>query len=156
MTASINNEAKTTIGNLLTEFGMIDSLLRSVYKQCTGIDPVHPKVEDGDLDKCFFDFLDSKPSLSLVSNDKIYQDQEGNKIHLQDLMQQLRQVRNIAAHQTWSLITGLSSLPIEALGQVTDSYVGTIEELDNKWRFYADQFLPIFECWNYGGFDGLV
>lgn len=147
------DKAKSTIGNILTEFAMIDSMLRSVYEQHRGVDPVHPSVNDGDLDKCFFDFLDYHPDLGLDTKNKKYKDRDGAGIHLKTLVEKLRETRNIAAHQTWSLVTGLSNFPIGAHGQSADSYVGSVDDLTEQWRFYSYQFLPIFEQWNYGGFD---
>ena len=147
-------EAKVVIGTILTEFGMIDSLLRSVYRQHKGVEPVHPRVKDGDLDECLFDFLDSNPDLGLDTKSKNYKDQVGVDIHLKALVEDLRKIRNIAAHQTWSLVTGSSAAPREAHRQSSDSYVGSLKDLSEQWKFYSDQFLPIFEQWNYGGFDG--
>lgn len=149
------NKAKAIVGNVLTEFGMIDSLLRSIYRQCKSIDPVHSIVKDDELDKCFFKFLDSNPEFALPTKIKNYKCQDGADIHLQDLVQKMREVRNITAHQTWSLVTGLSSFPIEAHSQAADSYIGSINDLEKRWRFYSDQFFPIFERWNSGGFDDL-
>lgn len=100
-----SDKAKTIVETILTEFGMIDSLLRSVYKQHKGTNPVHPDVRDGDLDKCFFDFLESHPDLGLDTKNKNHEVIDGTGIHLKTLLEKLRGTRNIVAHQTWSLST---------------------------------------------------
>lgn len=153
MNNSTQDGARLTVGTVLTEFGMIDSLLRSTYRTENGIDPTSPDVRDGDLDACLFAYINTRTDLVPSSKAKVYKGEKGEDIHLQELMQRLRCLRNIAAHQTWSLVTGLSAMPKEVHGQATDSYVGSVDDLRRSWDFYVNQFLPIFKKWNNGEFD---
>jgi hypothetical protein len=140
---------KQIVGEILLEFAMIDSCLRSVYLMKTGDAPAE-RIAEKDLDQTFFEYIDNRTNAILNSKSKIYHDEEDKPIHLITILGEIRQTRNIAAHQTYELVTGLSAVPESARGKLVGSYIGTIDQLRDRWRLYSDQFLPIFELWNAG------
>lgn len=138
---------KQIVGEILLEFAMIDSCLRSIYLMKTGGAPAE-RIAEEDLDKTFFEYINNRTNATLNSKSKIYHDEKDKPIHLKTLLGKIRQTRNIAAHQTYELVTGLSAVPESARDELVGSYIGTIDQLRDCWRLYSDQFLPIFELWN--------
>ena len=147
------DDAKLIVGNVLLEFGMIDSMLRSIYKDQTHIDPTNKNTSDKELNECFFRYIDGRDGIVNDSKSKVFKGVEGDRIHLQDLLYGLRWLRNVAAHQTYSLVTGRSALSVSARGQGVDTFEGTLAYFKELWDLYSEQFYPIFELWNDGVLD---
>jgi hypothetical protein len=135
---------KQLIGNILVEHSILMTPLQATfYDQHKR----QPKYGD-DIFKSFYEYLDNRLNATRKTTDKIYKLKSGEDIHLQRLLEKISKIRNIAAHQTWDLVNGLSDLPDEARGRLLGNYHGTAEQLYEEWTFYGQQFDKIFEIWN--------
>jgi hypothetical protein len=132
-------------------FSMIEQMIESLLDdQCIEYNQEH----FNDKANKFKKYLDGRKSKTVITNDKIF---DNNTYSLDELLTKIQKYRNIAAHEAYYLLNGMSKwpkynaedgTPIRGKILMKRKYVGSFEHLYDDFMKYANLLRPIWEMWN--------
>jgi hypothetical protein len=142
---------KSMIGDILVEFIMLEEMLGFVIPNSNEIKERTFKNRVDEFCN-YIDNLDINGICRSQSTDKIFCGLKGKPISLRELLFGIYNVRNIAAHQTYQLVIGLTDRPIKGRnGIFRNCYAGTASKLHSEWKKLSEQLSTLYNMLNSHG-----